>query len=192
MTHVNNKKKHNSIVITRPAATVLILATTIIVIVVATTMMGINQSSAVLLMDGSVRTTSKAPSVITGDNVYIAWWNGTVGLPDVQTDVMFRASNDGGATFGDRINLSNSSDADSWRVEIAAEGENVVVSWWETNQTSDIPVARISTDAGETFGPMLRLGANGTIGVTEEEGAEAAAAEGAEGEEEAAAANGGG
>jgi hypothetical protein len=179
MTHVNNKKKHNSIVITRPAATVLILATTIIVIVVATTMMGINQSSAVLLMDGSVRTTSKAPSVITGDNVYIAWWNGTVGLPDVQTDVMFRASNDGGATFGDRINLSNSSDADSWRVEIAAEGENVVVSWWETNQTSDIPVARISTDAGETFGPMLRLGTNGTIGSsTEAEGG--AAGEGGE------------
>ena len=76
------------------------------------------------------------------------------------------------ATFVDRINLSNTSDADSWKVEIAAEGNTVVVSWWETNQTSDTPVARISTDAGETFGPMLRLGANGTISATEEEAGE--------------------
>lgn len=49
-------------------------------------------------------------------------------------------------------------DAGSWRAEIAAEGENVAVSLWETNQTSDIPVARISTDAGETFGPLLIFG----------------------------------
>ena len=42
---------------------------------------------------------------------------------------MFRASNDGGATFSDKIYLSNTTDADSWRVEIAGEGENVVVSW---------------------------------------------------------------
>jgi hypothetical protein len=87
---------------------------------------------------------------------------------------MFRASTDGGQTFGDRINLSNSSDADSWRVEIAGEGENVIVSWWETNQTSDVSVARVSNDGGETFGPLLMLGANGTIGSgTEEEGTEA-------------------
>jgi hypothetical protein len=133
------------------------------------------------------RSEPKAPSVVTGDNVYIAWWNGTAGQPDVQTDVMFRASTDGGATFGDRINLSNSSDADSWRVEIAGEGDNVIVSWWETNQTSDVSVARVSNDGGETFGPLLMLGANGTIGVTEEEGAEAveeAVEEAAAGEEE--------
>jgi hypothetical protein len=51
--------------------------------------------------------------------------------------------------------------------EIAAEGENVVVSWWEMNQTSDILVARISNDGGETFGPILRLAANGTITTVE-------------------------
>ena len=38
-----------------------------------------------------------------------------------------------------------------------------MVSWWETNQTSDTPVARISTDGGQTFGPVLRLATNGTI-----------------------------
>ena len=81
---------------------------------------------------------------------------------------MFRSSNDGGETFGDKINLSNSSEADSWRVEIAAEGADVAVTWWETNQTSDTPVARISIDGGQTFGPVLRLAANGTISSTDE------------------------
>jgi hypothetical protein len=112
----------------------------------------------------------KAPVVVSGDNIYIAWWNGTAGLPDIQTDVMFRASTDGGQTFGDKINLSNSSDADSWRVEIAGEGADVIVSWWETNQTSDISLARISNDGGETFGPVLMLATNGTIGSGAEEG----------------------
>jgi hypothetical protein len=123
-----------------------------------------------------------APVVVSGDNIYVAWW--TNNTENSNNEVMFRASTDGGATFGDRINLSNTTDADSWRVEIAGEGETVVVSWWETNQTSDIPVARISTDAGETFGPMLMLATNGTISSTEEE----AAAE----EEGAAAGEGGG
>jgi hypothetical protein len=137
--------------------------------------------------------TGQAPSVVTGDNVYVAWWNGTAGEPEVQTDVMFRASNDGGATFGDRINLSNTTDADSWRVEIAGEGDTVVVSWWETNQTSDIPVARISTDAGETFGTMIMLATNGTLSSEEGEEGEGEVEEAAAGAvEEAAAEEGGG
>jgi hypothetical protein len=107
-------------------------------------------------------TAAKAPAVISGDNVYIAWW--TNKTANNNEEVMFRASTDGGATFGDKINLSNTTNADSWRVEAAGEGDNVIVSWWETNQTSDTPVARISTDAGQTFGPMLMLATNGTIG----------------------------
>jgi hypothetical protein len=129
----------------------------------------------------------KAPTVVSGDNIYIAWW--TNNTENGNEEVMFRASTDGGATFSDKINLSNTTDADSWRVEIVGEGETVVVSWWETNQTSDTPVARISTDAGETFGPMLRLATNGTISSTEEEG-EGETVE--EAVEEAAAGGGGG
>jgi hypothetical protein len=37
----------------------------------------------------------------------------------------------------------------------------VIVTWWETNQASDTPVARISRDGGATFGPSLRRGLNG-------------------------------
>jgi hypothetical protein len=108
-----------------------------------------------------------APVAITGDNVYVAWW--TNKTENNNEEVMFRASTDGGQTFGEKINLSNTPDADSSRVEIAGEGENVIISWWETNQTSDIPVARVSNDAGATFGPLLMLGANGTLGSGEAE-----------------------
>ncbi len=82
---------------------------------------------------------------------------------------MFRSSNDGGATFTDKINLSNTTEADSWRVVIHGEGDNVVVSGWEMNRTSDVPVARVSNDSEATFGPLMMLDANGTLGSGEAE-----------------------
>jgi hypothetical protein len=108
----------------------------------------------------------RAPLAITGENVYVAWWtNKTANNND---EVMFRASTDGGQTFGDKINLSNTTDIDSTRVEIDSDVDSVVVTWWETNQTSDTPVMRVSNDNGATFGPMLMLATNGTIGEAEE------------------------
>jgi hypothetical protein len=80
---------------------------------------------------------------------------------------MFRASTDKGETFGDKINLSNTTNADSTRAEIDSDETNVVVTWWETNQTDDTPVMKVSTDAGKTFGPLLKLSTNGTIGTGE-------------------------
>lgn len=118
----------------------------------------------------------------SGENAYIAWWSNRTG----NDEVMFRASADGGVTFGDKINLSNSTDSDSIDAELATVGDNVViVTWWEwRNQTNTTgtqstlpitmmtipgggeaePVARISTDSGQTFGPILKLATNGTIG----------------------------
>lgn len=77
---------------------------------------------------------------------------------------MFRASTDAGKTFGDKINLSNTTNAESTDVEIDSDANSVVVTWWEANQTSDVPVMRISNDNGKTFGPMLILSGNGPIG----------------------------
>jgi hypothetical protein len=101
-----------------------------------------------------------APIAISGDSVYIAWPANTTG----NDEVMFRASNNGGTTFADKINLSNSSDTESQDVEIAADGSNVVVTWWERNQTAEEPIVIVSTDNGVTFGPILRLTTNGTVG----------------------------
>jgi hypothetical protein len=102
----------------------------------------------------------KAPPAITGDNIYVAWWTNKTG----NNEVMFRASTDAGKTFGDKINLSNSPNANSTRVEIDSDANSVVVTGWETNQTSDVPVMKVSTDNGKTFGEIIKLSANGPIG----------------------------
>src|ERR671924_1406370 len=171
----NNKKKNNAIVTT----VTLLMVAFFLVAASPATIMGINNQSADAFVIPGLggRTDSKAPVVVSGDNIYIAWW--TNNTENGNEEVMFRASDDGGATFSNKTNLSNTTDADSWRVEIAGEGENVIVSWWETNQTSDSPVARVSNDGGETFGPTLRLATNGTISSTEE-GAATTAEEGEE------------
>ena len=95
-----------------------------------------------------------APIATSGNYVYVVW-------PSNKTtsdfEIMFRASTDNGKTFGPKINLSNSTGIDSERPEINAAGNNVYVSWWERNSTSNEPVLRISTDNGKSFGGMIRL-----------------------------------
>jgi hypothetical protein len=101
-----------------------------------------------------------APMATSGDNnVYVVWWTNKSG----NNEVMFRASNDGGATFAKKINLSNTTRAESEDAQIAASGKNVFVTWWEKNQTANTPVMKISTDNGKSFGPMLKLASNDTI-----------------------------
>jgi hypothetical protein len=164
MIHLNKnekKNKNNTIVITSKAATtLLILATIVIVSGVTAPLTALGSTSG----EESALTTfdRRVPAILASEEeIYIAW--STNNTENGNEEVMFRASNDGGATFGDTINLSNTTDAHSWRVEIDGDGADVIVTWWETNQTSDTPVARMSTDGGQTFSPMLRLATNGTI-----------------------------
>jgi hypothetical protein len=107
----------------------------------------------------------KASVAVSGDNIYIAWWTNKTG----NDEVMLRISNDAGGTFGEKINLSNTTTTDSVDAEVAADGSNVVVTWWERNQTSNEPATRVSSDNGLTFGPILKLAANGTISGDEAE-----------------------
>jgi hypothetical protein len=117
---------------------------------------------------GNLLVTEKAPIVTSEGNVYVAWWSNKTG----NNEVMFRSSNDAGLTFGDKINLSNTTDIESIDVEIVAEGENVYVTWWERNENvhphTNEPVLRISNDGGQTFGPLLQLSQNGTIGSSDD------------------------
>src|SRR5919112_5781410 len=64
---------------------------------------------------------ARAPVVISGDNIYTAWW--TNNTANNNEEAMFRDSNDAGGTFGNKINLSNTTDPDSWRVEIASKAK---------------------------------------------------------------------
>jgi hypothetical protein len=52
--------------------------------------------------------------------------------------VFSRASTDGGKTFADPINISNSSDARSIGARIAADpkGNNVYISWIDINENT--------------------------------------------------------
>jgi hypothetical protein len=96
-----------------------------------------------------------APIATSANNVYVAW-------PSNKTtsdfEIMFKASTDGGKTFGQKIDLSNSPGIDSERPQIAAVGSNVYVTWWErANATSNEPVLRVSNDYGKTFGDKITL-----------------------------------
>jgi hypothetical protein len=95
------------------------------------------------------------------ENVYVVWGNNDTA--NNNSEVMFRASIDGGQTYGDKVNLSNSSGSNSTDFDVEATIDNVIVSWWETNQTSAEPVIVFSDDRGATFGSILRLASNGTI-----------------------------
>jgi hypothetical protein len=95
-----------------------------------------------------------APIATSGNYVYVVW-------PSNKTtsdfEIMFKDSTDGGKTFGEKINLSNSAGIDSERPQISASASNVYVTWWERNQTMNEPVMRISNDNGKSFGPMIML-----------------------------------
>jgi hypothetical protein len=137
------------------------------IVIVAMTLLGTTMIAVANLEAAFAPTSFRAPTAITGDNIYVAWW--TNNTANGNEEVNFRASNDGGQTFGEKINLSNTSISDSSNVEIESNAGNIVVSWWETNQTSTTPVMRVSNDNGETFGPVLQLAPNGTIGILEDE-----------------------
>jgi hypothetical protein len=166
MKHFNKKNERRLITTAILAVTMVIGATTILSFTIAQTAHATETSRE------NLSRSAQAPVIAwAGESrIYIAW--STNNTENGNEEVMFRVSDDSGATFGDRINISNTTDADSWRVEIAAEGGDVIVAWWETNQTSDTPVARISDDGGQTFGPMLTLATNGTIGSIEAEAEE--------------------
>jgi hypothetical protein len=100
--------------------------------------------------------------VTSAETVYVVW--GSSDPTTNATEVMFRVSGDGGQTYQDKVNLSNSTGSNSTDFDVAATDDNVIVSWWETNSTTSEPVLRFSIDNGGTFGPVLRLATNGTIG----------------------------
>ena len=60
------------------------------------------------------RSDGKAPIAVSDNNVYVAWWGNKTG----NYEVMFKASNDGGQTFGDKINLSNSTNGTSVEADV--------------------------------------------------------------------------
>src|SRR5919109_2615087 len=90
------------------------------------------------------------------NNVYVLSWDKKTG----NWEVFLAISRDNGTTFGDTINISNSSDTRSDGAHIYALEDNVYMTWWETSQNgTTAAVFRASNDNGQTFGPILELAA---------------------------------
>jgi hypothetical protein len=101
---------------TKLAATIAALASAM-VLISSTTF-----QAATALIDTSTGERSRAPMATSGyNNVYIVWWSNKTG----NDEVMFKASTDGGKTFGSKMNLSNTPKSNSQDAEIAASGNNV-------------------------------------------------------------------
>ena len=78
---------------------------------------------------------SEHPQIaISENNIYVAWIDEstTTTTTTKNQEILFRKSIDGGNTFDNIINLSNSSNADSYNLEITAAGNNVYAVWQET------------------------------------------------------------
>lgn len=58
----------------------------------------------------------------SGKNIHIEWWSNKTG----SSEVIFRGSDDNGQEFGDKINFSNTTDAQSYHPEILAVGDKCI------------------------------------------------------------------
>jgi hypothetical protein len=94
-------------------------------------------------------------SAASNNNEYVAWWDNTTG----NWEVSFAKSSDGGKTFGNPINVSNSSDTRSVGARMAAQGNNVYISWIDITPGQKHVMFRSSNDNGQTFGnPVIVYG----------------------------------
>ena len=119
-----DKERKISLMNTRIAA-----VTTVTVIGVATLLPALSaqiQPSYAFVFTGEIEQ-RKAPIATAGNNAYTVWFTDK-GTPNNNGEVMFKASTDGGKTFGNKTNLSNTPNVDSINAEISAAGNNVYVT----------------------------------------------------------------
>lgn len=101
---------------------------------------------------GSVR-----PKIaVFGLKVYVAWTENSAG----KGEILFRASRDGGATFGPVVNLSDATRISSGDVAIAAFGHSVYVAWYDVEGENVETFFTASNDHGATFGGAINLSNN--------------------------------
>ena len=115
-----------------------------------------------LSMDG---VDSDDPDIYTyGQNVYVVWnaFNSSTG----NREILFKASTDGGLTFGVTQNLSNITAGTSESSKIAAYEQNVYVVWENTVLGNEEEILfRASNDGGQTFGVTQNISNNNEFSV---------------------------
>jgi len=93
--------------------------------------------------------------LLSGFNIYVIWVDFVTG----NDDIYFKRSTDGGASFGNIINLSNDL-GDSYNFKVSLSGDYMYIVWQDetlgVNGTADIFFKR-STDSGASFGNTINL-----------------------------------
>lgn len=93
---------------------------------------------------GSTPSNAEIATSSDGSDIYVVW--------EQDGDVMFRASHDGGETFGEILNLSNNAGASvDPRVATSSNGQFVHVTWQDNTPGNEEIFYSRSTDGGETF-----------------------------------------
>ncbi len=90
------------------------------------------------------------------NNVYVVWSESTQSSTDNNYDIYFKASSDGGKTFGRTINLSDNPSF-SEHPQIAAVENNVYVVWTDNTSGHKEVLFRMSTNQGKAFGKVLTI-----------------------------------
>ncbi|MGI0042719.1 MAG: sialidase family protein, partial [Nitrososphaeraceae archaeon] len=78
------------------------------------------------------------------------------GGPSSPSDILLRKSTDGGATFSDTINVSNTPGG-SGSAAIAVSGNEVYIVWTEVSSDKFDILLRKSTNGGASFGSIINL-----------------------------------
>ncbi len=90
------------------------------------------------------------------NNVYVVWSESTQSSTDNNYDIYFKASSDGGKTFGRTINLSDNPSF-SEHPQIAAVENNVYVVWTDNTSGHKEVLFKMSTNQGKAFGKVLTI-----------------------------------
>jgi Collagen triple helix repeat (20 copies) len=107
---------------------------------------GADFDPSIINLSGTPASSRHPAMAVSGSNVYVVWEDESSG----NGDIFYKRSTNGGATFGEPINLSVN-DGESHAPAIAVSGTNVYVVWEDfTPGNSDILYKR-STDGGISF-----------------------------------------
>jgi hypothetical protein len=96
-----------------------------------------------------------AQIIISGNNVYVVWNDGSTG----NGDVYFKRSTDNGTTFGSTQNLSHNP-GNSTSAQMAAYRDNVYVLWEDSSTGNGDIYFKASLDNGTKFGGQKSLARN--------------------------------
>jgi hypothetical protein len=118
---------------------------------------GANFSGIVNLRSTTTGSVWEPSIAASGNNVYVVWVEDTTASG--VWDVLYRRSTDGGASFGDIVNLTENTASDAEETAIAASGNNVYVVWSDISGIDHI-LYKKSTNGGASFGDTKNLSNN--------------------------------